>query len=72
MVEFQMVRFSNGRAFAMARALVPPFENWTIQNPDVFARISNGLTKWRPFVQISNGWASGLQIPFATQPFLDH
>ena len=30
-----------------------------------FFRILNGfLTKWRPFVRISNSWASGFQIPF--------
>ena len=35
------------------------------------------LTRWRPFVRISNGWASRFQIPFeagpfATQPLFDH
>ena len=31
-----------------------PFENWTIQNPNIFVRISNFFDK-----MISNGWASG-------------
>ena len=30
------------------------------------------LTKWRPFVQIFNRWASRFQIPFATQPLIDN
>ena len=34
----------------------------------MFVQISNGFwTKWRPFVWISNGWASGFQIPFEIQ-----
>ena len=41
-------------------ALIP-----TIQKPNIFDQIPNGfLTKWRPFVWISNGWSSGFQIPF--------
>ena len=30
------------------------------------------LTKWKPFVQISNGRAPGFQIPFETQPLFNH
>ena len=35
------------------------------------------LTKWRPFVRISNGWAYGFHShlksrPFATQPLFNH
>ena len=35
-----------------------------------FVQISNGSTKWWPFVRISNGWASRFQISFKTQPFV--
>ena len=56
-VGFQMVRFSNGRALAINHSksgrFCPDFK-WF-------------LTKWRPFVRISNGWASGFQIPFEIQ-----
>ena len=31
------------------------YEIWTIQNQNIFVWISNGLSKWRSFVQISNG-----------------
>ena len=64
-------RISNGGALAIAT--VP-----TIQKPD---HTKSGwfcpdfkwfLTKWRPFVRISNGWASGFQISFVTQPLFDH
>ena len=41
--EFQKVRFSNGRASAVAIAIVPTIEKRTIQNPDIFVRISNGF-----------------------------
>ena len=65
-------RISNGRALAMA---IAP----TIWKPDIFIWILNAFfTKWWPFVQISNGLASGYQIPkpksgpFATQPLIDH
>ena len=64
-VRFQMVRFSNGRALAKAIAIVP-----TIRKPDhsksrhYCPDFKWFLTKWRPFVRISNGWASGYQIPF--------
>ena len=40
-----------------------------IQNPDVFSQAQMVLTKWRPFVCISNCWASR---PFAFQPLFDH
>ena len=62
-VGFQMVRLSNGLVLAIA--IVP-----TIRKPD---HSKSGcfcpdfkwfLTKWRPFVRISNGWASGFQMPF--------
>ena len=33
-----MVGFSNGRALALALVIVQPFENWNIQNPDVFVQ----------------------------------
>ena len=66
--DFFKVKFSNGRALAMFIAIVP-----TIWKPD---HSKTGcfcpdfkwfLTKWRPFIQISNGWASGFQIPFKIQ-----
>ena len=37
-IRFQIVQFSNGRAVAMAIAIVP-----SIQNPDIFVRIWNGF-----------------------------
>ena len=61
-----MVQFSNGRALAMAIVS-------TIWKPD---HSKSGrfcpdfkwlLTKRWPFVWISNGWASGFQIPFKIQ-----
>ena len=51
-----LMMFSNGWALSMAIAIVP-----TIRNPDIFERISNGV--WQNGGQISNGWASGFQIP---------
>ena len=63
-------RISNGRAIAMAiaiRKLDHLKSRWFCPDFNWF------LTKWWPFVWISNGWASRFQIlsksrPFATQP----
>ena len=80
-VGFQMVWFSNGRALA----IVPTIRNPDIfvQITNYFWRYCKDteplyhyfmyslVSKQWPFVQISNGWASGFQIPFrpfATQP----
>ena len=63
-----MVQFSNGRASAMAIAIVP-----TIRKPEpsksrhFCTDFKWFLTKWRPFVWISNGWAFRFQMPFQIQ-----
>ena len=73
-----VIFFSNGRALAMAIAIVPTIWNWTIQNLDFFVRISNGFwqmaaicldLKWLGF-RISDPFSKSR--PFATQPLLDH
>ena len=64
-IGFQMVWFSKGWAIALAIAMVP-----TIWKPghSKYIHFCLGfkwlLTKWRSFVQNSNGRASGFQIPF--------
>ena len=57
-VGFQIVRFSNARALAMAIATNHLKSG---QFHPYFKRI---WTKWWPFVRIFIGWASGFQIPF--------
>ena len=73
-VRFKLVWFSNGQALAMAIATVP-----TIWKPDlskprhICPDFKWFLTKWRPFVWISNGCVSHSKSrPFANQPFFDH
>ena len=57
--------FSNDRGFNYVYSFSPnhlktrPFEIWTF-----LSGFQMVFTKWQPFVQISNGQASGFQIPF--------
>ena len=51
--------FSNGRALTIA--IVPTIPGHFCPDFKWF------LTKWRPFVWISNGWGSGFQVPFQIQ-----
>ena len=77
-VGFQMILFSNGRALAMAIAIVPTIKNQTIQNPDNFGLISNGFSQ--NCAHLSGDQMVGLPHfryhsksgPIATQPVLDH
>ena len=65
MVGFQMVQFSNGRALAIAIAIVPTIWKPDLSKSGLFCLDFKWLlTKWWPFVRISNGWASGFQILF--------
>ena len=76
--EFQMVRFSNGRAITMAIALVPTIWKLNIGNLDFFVRISNGF--WQNGGYLSRFQMVGLPDfrshskfrPFVTQRLLDH
>ena len=63
---FKILTFwiSNFKWFGFQR--VRPFDNWTIQNPDSFIRISNGFYKMGPLVRISNCQASRYQTPLET------
>ena len=65
-VGFQMVLFSNGLGLAMA--MVPTI--WKLDHLKSRHFCSDFkwlLTKWQPFVQISNECASGFQTPFKIQ-----
>ena len=71
-VGFQKVRFSIGRALAMAIASVP-----TVQNPDVFIRILNGF--WQngthllfQIVGLPDFRSHSKSRPFETKPLFDH
>ena len=55
-------RISNGPVFKWSGFSYQPFEIQTF-----LSGFQMVLTKWRPFVRISNGWASGFQIPFKIQ-----
>ena len=60
-VRFQMVRFSNGQALAMAIAIVPTILKLDHAKSGHFCPDFKWFwTKWRPFVRISKGWAFGL------------
>ena len=61
-IGFQIVQFSKDQAIAM----VP-----TIQNPDIFVRISNDLS-WFQMVGFPDVRSHSKSRPFATQPILDH
>ena len=71
-VGFQMVRFSNGQALAIVPTIWKPNHS----KPGHFRPDFKWfLTKWLPFVRISNGKASRFQIQFEIQTIcnlLDH
>ena len=56
-VGFQMIRFSNSRALAINHSKI-----WTF-----LSGFQMVFDKMAAFVRISNGWASGFQIPFEIQ-----
>ena len=59
---------SNGWALAIAIALVPTIQKLKHLNSGHFGlNFKWFLTKWRPFIRISNIWASRFQIPFEIQ-----
>ena len=58
----------NGWALPMAIAIVPTFQNMDYSKSRRFCPDFKWLlTKWLPFIRISNSWASEFQIPFEIQ-----
>ena len=56
---FKWSGFNNGYSYSPNHLKTRPFETQTF-----LSRLQMVLTKWLPVVGISNGWASGFQIPF--------
>ena len=62
------LQFSNGRALAIAIAIVPTIQKLeNLKSRCLCPDFKWFLTKWGQFVRISNGWASGFHIPFEIQ-----